>query len=216
MRAIKILGVLITLYMVTSVAMAQVPHPNVYDDGNRWRITFFNDPSDVHQQWATQIICFLPYATVGTSIQGRWYALTFPDWNGLYYQEGDEVKMTGDYAQDIGHDHMTLVHTTVDTTVGPRGMAFKDWTEWREDGDYGFVIGWGNARLIRDGRCRIPHSGADSFTAQSPEEAEKFDEEALLLSLSLPPRLTRDGGEAESPGAPDQEDVDTYLKRAGF
>jgi len=39
---------------------------------------------------------------VGTSIQGVWYSTSYPDWNGRYYQEGDEVKMTGDFAKDTG------------------------------------------------------------------------------------------------------------------
>jgi hypothetical protein len=201
-----------TLYLVTSVSIAQPPRPNVYNDGNRWHITFFNDPTTIHQQWATQTLCFLPYSIVGTSIQGKWYSTTYPDWNGLYYQEGDEVKMTGDFWHDTGHDHMTLFHTTVE----PKGMAFKDWTEWGEDDDYGFIFGWGNARLIRDGYCWLPHSGLNHLTAKTSAEIEEYEKEASELSKRLPQRLMRDGREAEFPGVPDQEDVATYLKRAGL
>lgn len=178
------------------IALAEPPRPNVYDGGNRWNITYYNDPAGNHQQWATQEICFLPYSIVGTSIQGTWYSTSFPDWNGRYYQEGDEIKMTGDYARDVGHDHMTLIHTTVD----PRnGLAFKDWTEWREDGGYGRIIGWGNAILKRMGTCK------------------KFIEaEALKISASLPERLRIDGRIAASPGDADLESIEEYQCRAGL
>ena len=149
--------VLFVMVFVSSVS-ASPPKPNVFDGGNKWKITFYNDSTDTHAQWATQEICFLPYTVVGSSIQGMWYSTSFPDWNGRYYQEGDEVKMTGDYARDVGHDHMTLVHTTYDVAGSKvHGMAFGDWTEWREDGKYGRVIGWGNAKLERTGRCKFPY-----------------------------------------------------------
>jgi hypothetical protein len=199
----------------TSLVQAAIPKPNVFDGGNRWKITYYNDPSVGHGQWATQVVCFLPYAQVGTSIQGAWYSLTFPDWNGRYYQEGDEVKMTGDYAKDVGHDHMTLFHTTVEWKNNPKGMAFKDWTEWREDGAYGRIIGWGNARLVRDGRCPISGHISDVRNL-SAEEVKRFEVEADQFSKSLPERLTKSGEIARFPGQSRLESIDTYLKRTGI
>ncbi|MDJ0825006.1 MAG: hypothetical protein QNJ16_05825 [Rhodobacter sp.] len=188
-----------------SYAAAQ-PKPNVFDGGNRWEITYFNDPASDHTQWATQIICFMPYAPLGTGITGAWYSLSFPDWNGRYYQEGDEVKMTGDYARDVGHDHMTLYHTTFDNPDERRGgMAFKDWTEWREDGSFGRIIGWGNARLVRVGRC--PFEEVEGREAMEVMEA---------LSLKVAPRLRLDGKEAESPGEEGQESLEQYQERTGL
>ncbi len=198
--------VAIASLLLSGTALANPPKPNVFDGGNKWRITFYNDSTSTHTQWATQEICFLPYSVVGTSIQGVWYSTSFPDWNGRYYQEGDEVKMTGDYAKDVGHDHMTLVHTTYDVPGRVRGMAFKDWTEWREDGKFGNIIGWGNATMVRAGRCAYPKFSNDKAALEN---------EAQKLSSSLPERLTAKGEIAQSPGQPDLEALDNYLQRAG-
>ena len=196
---------------------AGVPQPNVYDTGNRWNITYFNDPSGTHGQWATQVVCFLPYAIVGQSIQGAWYSLTFPDWNGRYYQEGDEVKMTGDYADDVGHDHMTLLHTTANWSNNPRGLAFKDWTEWREDGSFGRIIGWGNARLQRVGKCPIPRPDLEIVPHKlTAGERLRFEKEAEDFSYNLPPRMTQKGEIAAYPGQWGQEHFKDYLERNGL
>src|SRR5689334_9690594 len=78
--------------MTGAVAQAQaIPKPNVFDAGSRWLITAYDDTSPVHAQWATQGICFYPYAVVGTHIQGIWVSDTFPNWRGRYSQEGDKV-----------------------------------------------------------------------------------------------------------------------------
>ncbi|MCP4269733.1 MAG: hypothetical protein GY777_29870 [Candidatus Brocadiaceae bacterium] len=199
MLKFKVFGIVVALLFITSAAMAAcVPQPNVYDNGNRWRVTFYNDSATGHDQWGSQIICFSPYTTVGTSIQGHWYALTFPDWNGRYYQEGDELKMTGDYAKDIGHDHLIFKHTTEDRYK--KGVAFGDWTEWREDSKFGNIIGWGNATLERVGSCKCDC------------EIDKVAE----ISKYLPPRLTLRGIEAQSPGEKGLESVEDYLSRTGI
>lgn len=214
------------------------PKPNVYDGGNKWKITFYNDSTGTHNKWATQEICFLPYTVVGSSIQGIWYSTSFPDWNGRYYQEGDEVKMTGDYARDVGHDHMTLVHTTCDAAGSMvrrvRGMAFGDWTEWREDGRYGRIIGWGNAKLERTGYRRFPHVFATipvlapkplekvvpvpkplEKVVLVPKALEKLEYEMLDISSCLPDRLTVKGDIATSPGQSELESLDDYRRRTG-
>jgi len=192
---------------------AQVPLPNVFDGGNRWLITGFLDDSPNHLRVGTQEICFLPYAVVGTSIQGVWFSTSFKNWNGRYYQEGDEIKMTGDYAENVGHDHMTLVHTTFDVAGGVRGMAFKDWTEWREDDRFGRIIGWANARLQRAGRCGV--AGVPFPTTVPVAELPKLEEAAVRFSLEVPERLTLRGLPAESPNDADLEDIDLYFERTG-
>lgn len=199
-------------------ASAQPPYPNVFNGGNKWRITFYNDPTTNHQQWGSQLICFMPYRTVGTSIQGVWYSTTFPDWNGRYYQEGDELKMTGDYARDIGHDHMTLYHTTYDVPGKINALAFKDWTEWREDRRYGRIIGWGNAKLERLGKCRYPFviDNFDNIEMVISDDLQKLEDEVLLFSQQLPQRMTVDGAVAESPGQADLESIEEYQARAGL
>src|SRR4051812_6413836 len=58
----------LALFMVIALsagqAAAQVPKPNVFDGGNRWLITAFDDSSTVHAQWATQGICFRQFGKV--------------------------------------------------------------------------------------------------------------------------------------------------------
>lgn len=152
------------------------PLPNVYDDGNRWLITAYNDSSPTHAQMATQGICFLPYAAVGTHIRGFWYSDTFPDWNGVYSQEGDQVFMHGDYAADVGHDGIMF---EIDTS-SRNNQGGGHWTEWRENGAYGNTIVFGNAKLNRVGRC-------NTLTP------------AAILKLQVAPRVLKNGFPATNP-----------------
>ena len=198
----------------SGAVLADPPKPNVFDGGNKWLITFHNDPTGNQGQWATQEICFLPYSVVGTSIQGVWYSTSFFDWNGLYYQEGDEVKMTGDYARNAGHDHMTLQHTTFDEPGKVRGMALKDWTEWREDKAFGRIIGWGNTKLVRAGRCKIP-TNFDSISDFASSDLKELEYETLKISQSIPERLTVKGSVANYPGQQNLESLDDYAHRTG-
>jgi hypothetical protein len=175
--------------VAASAALAN-SKPNVFDGGNRWLITAFDDTSPQHTQWATQGICFLPYAVVGTHIQGIWYSDTFPNWRGRYSQEGDRVLMHGDYASDVGHDGMVI---ELGFGTSPRDVGAGQWTEWREYGANGMTIGFANARLQRVGRC------AQSFgdiSAMPPAELDKLVDE---LAARVPPRMRRDGKVAEAP-----------------
>lgn len=151
--------------------------PNVYDGGNRWLITAYDDSSITHTQMATQGICFLPYAIVGTHVRGYWYSDTFPDWNGVYSQEGDQVFMHGDYASDVGHDGIKF---EIETN-SPRNQGGGHWTEWRENGAFGNTIVFANAKLERVGRCTSVPGAADA------------------LKLQVAPRVTRSGLPAQNP-----------------
>lgn len=122
--------------------------------------------------------------------------------------------MIGDYANNVGHDHMTLQHTTYDVPGSVRGMAFKDWTERREDGAYGNIIGWGNTKLERVGRCPITQ-GIDSVGKLTLDDLKLLEYDALDISFSLPDRLTVKGVVARFPGQPDLESLDDYQHRTG-
>jgi hypothetical protein len=185
--------------MVVAAIAATVtaqPKPNVYDGGNRWLITGYFDASPVHQQAATQGICFLPYAANGTQIQGVWYSDTFPNWRGHYAQEGDRVLMHGDYAGGIGHDGM---ETELFAGTSPKDEGSGQWTEWRSVGPYGTTIAFGNDRLRRSGRCAFL-ANVD-IAKMSRADIEKAAAEA---SARVRPRLRRDGKPAESPMDPNQ------------
>lgn len=130
--------------------------PDLVKDGNRWTLTFFDDSSPAHNQWATQGLCFRYAGIVGTHQRYYWWSDTYPDWNGLATQEGDEVTMHGDYAKDVGHDGMKWDIVT----MSPRNQGAGHWWEWRENGGFGNTIGWGNARLERVGACRYTYTDA--------------------------------------------------------
>ncbi len=181
-----------------ATAQGPAPRPNVFDGGNRWLITAYNDCDVAHTQWATQGVCFLPYKPCGAcGIQGAWYSDTFPDWNGRYMQEGDRVVMHGDYAANVGHDGM-FIDLFAGTT--PRDEGAGQWTEWRETpGTYGTTIGFANTRLRRVGKCQLP-AGADVARMSNDE----IDRLAERLSREIKPRMLRSGKQAESPLEPDQ------------
>lgn len=171
---------------------AQTPKPNVFDGGNRWLITYYDDCDTVHSEWATQGICFLPYKLCGAcGIRGAWYSDTFPDWNGRYMQEGDRLLMHGDYANNVGHDGMFI---DLFAGTSPRDEGAGQWTEWRETGFYGTTIGFGNTRLRRVGKCPLP-ANAD---ISKMTEAE-IDKLSIELSRQVKPRLRKDGKPAEFP-----------------
>ncbi|MGD8569059.1 MAG: hypothetical protein PVJ39_13305 [Gammaproteobacteria bacterium] len=171
------LSLMLATGLMATAAFAHPPQPNVFDDGNYWKITAYDDSSPGHTQLASQGICFQPYAVVGTQIRGVWYSDTFPDWNGRYAQEGDQVFLHGDYAKDVGHDGMQFEIVTRSRD----NLAAGHWKEWREDGSYGNTIGFANTTLTRIGKCEIIQSGD-------------------LTKISVLPRLTVDGRIAENPG----------------
>lgn len=142
------------LTMAGGVAQAQ--QPDLVSAGNRWTITAYNDESPNHDQWATQGICFRSIGMFGTHQRYEWWSDTFPDWNGIASQEGNEVVMHGDYAGDVGHDSM--MWNVVSAT--PRNLGAGHWVEWREDGKFGRTIGFANAVLTRVGKCQVTYEEA--------------------------------------------------------
>jgi len=192
-KVLFIAGILIL--GIAGAAVAQ-PRPNVYDGGNQWRITAYDETSPTHAQWGTQGICFLPYGMQGTAIVGVWYSNTFPNWRGRYAQEGDRVLMHGDYAALVGHDGMVI---DLFEGTSPQDEGAGQWTEWRETGPYGTTIGWANARLRRAGKCATPPTV--DISKLSRADIEKL---AVELSSQVKPRLRKDGRPAESPLDPDQ------------
>ena len=131
--------------------IAEAQQPDLVSAGNRWTITAFNDESPNHDQWATQGLCFRSVGFFGTHQRDEWWSDTFPDWNGIASQEGNEVVLHGDYASDVGHD--AVVFNVVSST--PRNVGAGKWVEWREDSTFGRTIGFANALLNRVGRCQI-------------------------------------------------------------
>lgn len=188
----------LALFMVMAVfaaqAAAQVPKPNVFDGGNRWLITAFDDSSSVHQQWATQGICFLPYAVSGTHIRGVWYSDTFPNWSGRYSQEGDNLLMHGNWANFRGSDGMVI---DLFAGTSSKDVGGGQWTEWWNFGANGTTVVFANTRLSRVGKCPLP----TNVGTMTQAELETLSAER---SRTVSPRLRRDGREADHPGDPEQ------------
>jgi hypothetical protein len=183
MKWVHMVSVVGWLLWVPYVATAQVPRPNVFDGGNHWQVTCYNDPSAAHLQQATQGICFLPYAVVGQSIQGYWYGTNFPDWNGRYSQEGDQVRMHGDYDENDGHDGLEWEVVSARTGSG-------HWTEWRETPNPGRTITFCNANWTRTGSC-----GQTVPPPTAPDHVRAI----LELSEKVPPRCLPNGDLAPDP-----------------
>lgn len=176
-------------------ALAQVPRPDVVNGGSKWLITAYDNCSPAHSQMATQCICFLPYAQTGTCIQGVWYSCSYPGWSGHYSQEGDRVRMYGNWGNDVGSDGM-VIDLFAGTTSGlfagtpPIDEGAGTWTEWLNAGPNGTTVVFANCRLRRVGKCPLPN------TRMTQAEVEKL---AAELSSNVKPRLRKDGKPAQSP-----------------
>ncbi|MBU2711234.1 hypothetical protein [Zooshikella harenae] len=143
---------------VTAVYAVPPHYPDLTKGGNRWLVTFYNDTSPSHDQWATQGICFYPTGNVGTHQQYVWVSDTYPDWNGRATQEGDQVFMHGDFQwyyniPYAGHDALQWQIVT-----GKRTIGSGHWQEWLTDEKFGRTFGWGNALWRRVGKCEIDNA----------------------------------------------------------
>lgn len=169
-------------FFVLSFAAAALtqalPAPDLVKGGSLWTVTAFDDSSPTHTQLATQSICFEFVGVVGTHVRYRWRSTTFPDWNGIASQEGDQIFMHGDYARDIGHDGMMW---SLDTARSGSGH----WTEWREDGGFGRSIAFANAEFQRVGNCPV-------FGLSLPVIAPQYFADGTLVETPMGLPLEKD------------------------
>jgi hypothetical protein len=178
------------------------PQPNVYDSGNRWIVNAYQDCDARHTYQATQGLCFLPYKKCGScaSITGYWYSDTFPNWRGGYMQEGDNLKIHGNWHWPnkpfAGSDGAFL---DLFSGTSPQDEAAGEWIEWLNSGTYGTPEIYVNVRLRRVGKCELPH-GVDA-ARMSETDLEKL---SIELSGKVKPRLRKDGKVAEYPTDPEQ------------
>jgi hypothetical protein len=173
--------------MISSSVLAATPYPNLTSGGGKWRITAYNDTTTGHSQLTTHELCFSNYTANGTGVTGNWGALTFSSWDGRYYQEGDKLRMTGDFGSNSGHDHMTCEFISA-------SLVNCIWDEWLEQAPgYGTIIGWARAKMERIGTCTVPGPS----------------------SAAVPERLTVDGESAASPIQKGLESIQQYKLRTG-
>ncbi|NQY80492.1 MAG: hypothetical protein HRT47_09290 [Candidatus Caenarcaniphilales bacterium] len=95
----KLIALLFVFAMLQSnFAGAVVPHlPDLVQNGNLWRFTYYNDASPSHDTLFGEPICFDYEFTLGTHQRYRWYVQSNPSISGKASQEGDQITMMGDY-----------------------------------------------------------------------------------------------------------------------
>ncbi|MCP4493533.1 MAG: hypothetical protein GY820_40450 [Gammaproteobacteria bacterium] len=208
MQTLKYAVTFFLSFLVTSTFAYPRHDPNVYDGGNLWTITFHNDDSVAHTQWATQRICFLPYTAPGagqTQIKGRWYSTSYPNWHGHYRQEGDSVKMVGNFWNGYGNDGITFDIVTSHPHTGLRYKHYTvgagHWNEWGDNGRFGSVFGFGNTILERVGKCL---TFSDIALSTSTREAEALDTTGEAFDIDIKDRILEDGSVARYPQQPGQ------------
>lgn len=152
--------------------------------GTLYSITFYDDTSNGHSQWATQNICFVQGPVQGSNTTGLWYSTTYNRWIGLWRQEGDQIFMIGDFWKGQGKDSMQWELVTT------KDEGFGHWQEWVEDGMYGNWIAKGNTRIAKIGVCHQVQAGlADSW--------EDTKQKALSEAEAAPIRYRSDGSLAQ-------------------
>ncbi len=156
--------------------------------GTLYSITFYDDTSTGHAQWATQNICFVQGPVQGSNTTGLWYSTTYNRWIGLWRQEGDQIFMIGDFWKGVGKDSMQWELVTT------KDEGFGHWNEWVEDGMYGNWFGKGNTRLAKIGTCLAPLQGADTTLDDAWEETKQ---RALREAEAAPVRFRKDGSLAQ-------------------
>jgi hypothetical protein len=140
------------LSLLSVSALANPPfYPGLTNEGNRWTITFYDDSSPTHAQWATQGLCFYDQGNFGTQRRYIWVSDTYPDWNGRAVQEGDQIFMHGDFQYPWGRANGG--HDGMEWQIHSLREGAGHWKEWVENSSVGTTIGFGNAKFVRTGKC---------------------------------------------------------------
>lgn len=167
------LFIAVSLLAVSSLSYAYPNHdPNVYDNGNLWEVKVYNDSSVSHNPVGSARICFLPYTPLGTHIRGKWYSTTWQNpylWTGYYQQEGDEVKLFGNFSDGKGNDSASFDIVT-------RRSGAGHWVQWLDSGWSSPTDLFLNAAWEKVGKCKVPKT----FNA--------------ALAQDIPPRYLLKGG----------------------
>ena len=143
----NVLAVVIVAFAFSAALYAQPPYTaDLVQGGNKWLLDAYDDTDANHAYVNTVGLCFKYAGTQGSHQRYTWYSDTFKGWQGTATQEGDQIFIHGRYADGKGRDAVQL-RIIIDT---PRSGSVGHWQEWRDDNSYGEVIGFANARMIRD------------------------------------------------------------------
>lgn len=165
--------------------------------GNYWMVTFFDDTSAAHNQWATQGLCFSPAVPRGTGWEGRVVSLTFPNWSGVYYTDaGDVYELKMNYAPVAGGYFAGNDFISFSLHSANRGAGERGWDEWRDGLPSSWNV-WGNTEINRVGKCK-------QFSSST--KVVEFERVILEIQGKIEPRMTRKGELAGTPIASFQDD----------
>jgi hypothetical protein len=188
-----LVGLGTSLLLQASINAAPQHYPAADLPGNPntlWRITFYDDTSNVHPAWGVQDICMIQTGVQGSNTVGRWYSTTYNNWIGAWRQEGDQVRMIGNFWGGKGIDNMNWEITATDKE------GYGHWDEWVQNGSYGSWHGKGNTKMVKLGNCYSKF--ADNL---SLPELDKL----ILEQATLAPRsIGKDGVEMAPIAAPIQ------------
>jgi hypothetical protein len=188
------LGILATSFS----ALADIPHPNAYDEGNVWWLDAYYDDSSNHQLAEYRVICFGPWSEVGTQVEYKWWRdVVWPPsphfdllFIGRARQEGDQIFMVGDgYNGDRGwHDSRQWEMTSLRRGYG----HLQRWNE--ASGEHA----WYNIELTRfRWRCDCDRLASDLSTVAADINIDNADTFEKLLSTQ--PACSSDEAESAPP-----------------
>lgn len=145
--AANVIAVALVSLVFSAALHAQPPYSaDLVQGGNKWLLDAYDDTDANHAFVNTVGLCFKYDGIQGSHQRYTWYSDTFKGWQGTATQEGDQIFIHGAYANGNGRDAIQ-VRIIIDT---PRSGSVGHWQEWRDDNGYGEVIGFANARMIRD------------------------------------------------------------------
>lgn len=138
---------------LTVAAVAQAPNNPV----GLWRFQAYNDNSANLAAMGSQDICFLA--------NGTWFGTTFPNWNGRWFQKGnnaagngDRVRILGNWANGAGNDSAEISFINLNLMTG-------GWHEWTD--------GFGTVLWIQTAGTRIGNLCPAPPASDGPEEDVK-------------------------------------------
>jgi len=154
MKFLTSLHATVLLMSCASVVSAAVYTPNMFDGGNHWTISAYDDSSDTHAKIADIGVCFFKDGVDGSELHYTWASDDYTGFGGRASQEGDQVKMVGgEVAAAPGYiDSLDLEIVT----ASPTNVATGHWKEWMPSNtglNLPTNVVYATLSMVRDGPC---------------------------------------------------------------
>lgn len=101
-------------------AFAQAPNNPV----GLWNVQAYFDNTPAINPAGTQNICFLA--------NGTWYSPTFPNWNGRWFQKGNNAAGNGDRVRILGNWAFGAGNDSAELSFINLGLMTGGWHEWTD------------------------------------------------------------------------------------